>query len=541
MSLTETPPGPTDRTTERWTLTLAAIASLMVALDVLVVSAALGTIRHDLHASLSQLEWTVNAYSLSFAVLLIPASVLGDRAGRRRMFAVGLGVFTGASALCALAPSVGTLIAARVLQGAGAAIIAPLSLSLLTAAFPPARRGAALGIYGGITGLAVLGGPVLGGAVTQGLAWPFVFWINIPIGLIAIPLVTRRLQESRGPRSRFDAPGLVLITGASFGLVWGLIRANTVGWGSLESVLALGGGLVLGVAFVVVQLRSAEPMLPMRLFASRGFSAGSVASLLQAGSLFGAVFFMAQFQQVALGQGPLDAGLRLLPWTGTVFMVAPLAGAMISRIGERPLVATGLALHAVGMAWIALVAGTGVAYASLVAPMVISGIGLSMAIPAAQSAVVGAVGAADVGRASGVFTMMRQLGAALGIAIAVAVFAGSGAYTSPHAFSDGFVPAIAAAAILGAAAAAHRAAAPGALTPRSQGGQRGRWRPGPGAPPSPPGARARSRRVGSRSRRSSPARGRRPSRCETRGRRGAESSSGPGTHPAPARAPPRSA
>ncbi|HET9104826.1 MAG TPA: MFS transporter [Solirubrobacteraceae bacterium] len=453
MTSTHKPPGPAERATERWTLTLTAIASLMVALDVLVVSAALGTIRHDLHASLTQLEWTVNAYSLSFAVLLIPASVLGDRAGRRRMFAAGLGVFTGASVLCALAPSVGALIAARVLQGAGAAIIAPLSLSLLSAAFPPARRGAALGVYGGITGLAVLGGPVLGGAVTQGLAWPFVFWINVPIGLIAMPLVTRHLQESHGPRSRFDALGLVLITGASFGLVWGLIRANTVGWGSAETVLALGGGLLLGAAFVLVQRRGADPMLPMRLFASRGFSAGSVSSLLLAGSLFGAVFFMAQFQQLALGQGPLDAGLRLLPWTGTVFVVAPLAGAMIERIGERPLVATGLGLHAAGMAWIALVAGTGVAYASLVAPMVISGVGLSMAIPAGQSAVVGAVGSADVGRASGVFTMMRQLGAALGIAIAVAVFAGAGGYGSPHAFSDGFTPAIAAAAVLGAAAA----------------------------------------------------------------------------------------
>lgn len=356
----------TARATERWTLVLASVASLMVALDVLVVSTALGTIREHLGASIDQLEWTVNAYSLSFAVLLITASVLGDRYGRRRMFAGEIGLFVFASALCALAPNIGLLIAARALQGAAA----------------------------------VLGGPVLGGAVTQGLAWQFVFWINVPIGLVAIPF-----------------------------------------------------GCLLAVAFVLAELRSAAPMLPMRLFASRSFSAGSAANFLLAGSLFGGVFFMAQFQQFALHQGPLAAGLRLLPWTGAVFVIAPIAGAQIARVGERPLVAGGLALQAAGMLWIALVARAGVPYRELVAPMVLSGIGLSAAIPAAQNAVVSAVAPADVGRASGVFTMMRQLGAVFGIAIVVAVFAGSGGYASAHAFSDGFIPAIAVTAGFGFAAA----------------------------------------------------------------------------------------
>ena len=316
------------RASERWTLVLASIASLMVALDVLVVSTALGTIRQHLGASIDELEWTVNAYSLSFAVLLITASALGDRYGRRRWFAGGLGLFVFASALCALAPNAGLLIAARALQGAAAAIIAPLSLSLLSAAVPRERRGAALGIYGGITGLAVLGGPVLGGAVTPGLAWEFVFWINVPIGLVAIGLVLTRLQESHGPRTRLDGRGLVLITAAAFGIVWGLIRANRVSWGSAATVIAVGGGVVLAIAFVLTELRTAEPMLPMRLFQSRSFSAGAAANALLAGSLFGGVFFMAQFQQVALHQGPLAAGVRLLPWTETVFVIAPIAGAI---------------------------------------------------------------------------------------------------------------------------------------------------------------------------------------------------------------------
>lgn len=431
---------------QRWVLVLASVASLMVALDVLVVSTALSTIRQHLGASTDELEWTVNAYSLSFAVLLITASALGDLFGRRRLFAGGLGLFVASSALCALAPNIGLLIAARALQGAAAAFIAPLSLSLLSAAVPAHQRGKALGIYSGITGLAVLGGPVLGGAVTQGLAWQWVFWINVPIGLAAIPFVLTRISESHGPKAPMDTRGLVLITGAAFGIVWGLMRGNRIGWGSAETVVALAGGIVLAAAFVIAELKTAHPMLPMRLFASRTFSAGSAANFMLACSLFAAVFFMAQFQQVTLGQGPLDAGLRLLPWTATLFIIAPIAGAMVDRIGERPLVVTGLTLQAVGMAWMALIAHTGMAYWTMIAPLVVAGAGISMAIPAAQNAVVSSVPDTDVGIASGTFTMMRQLGGVFGLAIVVAVFAGAGSYASPHAFSAGFGPAIGAAA-----------------------------------------------------------------------------------------------
>jgi EmrB/QacA subfamily drug resistance transporter len=443
--------------TERWVLILASLASLMVALDVLVVSTALGAIRHHFGASLSELEWTVNAYGLSFAVLLIPAASLGDRFGRRRLFAAGLGLFVAGSAACALSPSAELLIAARALQGTGAALVAPLSLSLLGATFGPERRAWALGVYSGITGLAVLGGPVVGGAVTQGLAWQWVFWINVPIGLAAIPLVLTRMQESHGPRARIDGLGLVLVSGAALGIVWGLMRGNSAGWGSLEVVGSLAVGAALTVAFLAWERRVTQPMLPLRLFRSRGFSAGNAANFLLSACLFSAVFFMAQFQQTALGQGPLDSGLRLLPWTATLFVVAPIAGSLVGKVGERPLVVAGLLLQAAGLAWIALVAKPGMAYLEMVAPLAIAGAGISMAIPAAQNAIMNAVSPGDLGQASGVSMTARQLGGVFGVAIGAAVFTGAGSYASASAFGDGFGPALGVAAafsVVGAACAA---------------------------------------------------------------------------------------
>jgi EmrB/QacA subfamily drug resistance transporter len=433
---------------QKWVLVLTAIASLMVALDVTVVSTALTTMRAHLHASISQLEWTVNAYGLSFAVLLMTGAAIGDRLGRRRLFVVGLALFSAASAACALSPDVGWLIAARAVQGAGAAIVAPLSLSLLSAAFSADRRGSALGIYGAITGLAVVAGPVVGGAVTEGLAWQWIFWLNVPIGLAAIPFVLARIDESRGPRARLDVTGLVLITGAALGIVWALVRANSAGWASVEVVATLAAGILLAVIFVLWELRAREPMLPLGLFRSSSFSAGNALSLLMFASLFSAVFFMAQFLQIGLGASPLRAGLELIPWTGTVMVVSPLAGALVDRIGERPLVIAGLMMQAGGFLWVALEARTGVAYSHLVAPLVMAGVGISTALPAAQNAVVSGVDPEQIGKASGTFSMMRQLGGALGLAIVVAVFTGAGSYASPDAFSNGFGPAVGVAAAL---------------------------------------------------------------------------------------------
>jgi EmrB/QacA subfamily drug resistance transporter len=438
-----------------WVLIVASVASLMVALDALVVTTALPTIRVHLGASIEELEWTVNAYTLSFAVLLLTGAALGDRFGRRRLFTAGLAIFSGASAACALAPNVGFLIAARAVQGAGAALVMPLGMTLLSAAYAPEPRARALGIFSGITGLAVLAGPVIGGAITQGIAWQWIFWINVPIGLLTIPVVLRRIDESYGPRSAADVPGLALVTGAALGLVWALVRGNSAGWGSLEVIAALVVGALLAVAFVLWERRAAEPMLPTGLFASRPFSASNAAIFFLAAALYGAVFFMAQFLQTVQHHGPLDAGIRLLPWTATLFIVAPITGGRISRVGERPFAVAGLLLQAAGMGWIALLAGPDVAYWRLVAPLVIAGCGVSMAMPALQNAVVGSVAPASIGKASGAFNMMRQFGGVFGVAILVAVFSGDGGYGSAQLFSTGFTSAIGAAAalsLLGAAA-----------------------------------------------------------------------------------------
>ncbi len=447
----------------RWVVVLTAIGSLMAALDTLVVSTALSTIRLDLGASVEQLEWVVNAYNLSFAVLLITAAALGDRFGRRRLYAVGLGLFAASSAAAALAPGAGALIAARAVQGAGAALIMPLGLALLSAAFPPAKRGAAIGIFSAITGLAVASGPFIGGAVVEGISWEWIFWLNVPIGFAAIPLVLSRMRESHGPDTGLDIPGLALVTGAALGLVWGLVRGNQAGWGSVEVLGALAAGVVLAIAFVAWELRAREPMIPLGFFRSRAFSAGNAAIFFTFAALFSAVFFYAQLLQTVLGYGPLDAGLRLLPWTATFMTVAPVAGALADRIGERPLMVAGLTLQSAGMAWLALIAEPGMTYSQMLAPFIVAGVGVSMAIPAAQNSVVGSVASEALGKAAGTNSMMRELGGVFGIAVAVAVFAGAGSYLSPQAFTDGFTPAILVAAGLSVAGAVAGLALPSRL------------------------------------------------------------------------------
>jgi EmrB/QacA subfamily drug resistance transporter len=431
-----------------WVLAIAAIASFMVALDALVVTTALGSIRDNLGASLEALEWTVNAYNLSFAVLLMTGAALGDRYGRRRMFSAGLALFVAASAACAIAGGIGWLIAARAVQGAGAALVMPLAMALLGVAFPREQRARALGIFGGVTGLAVLGGPLVGGAISEGLAWQWIFWLNLPIGIATIALVPRHIGESYGPRQPLDGSGLLLLAGSAFGLVWGLVRGNSAGWTSLEVAVALGAGLVLGAAFITLERRAAAPMVPLRLFLSPAFAAGNAAGFLFSASLYGTLFFMAQFFQTAQAHGPLGAGLRLLPWTATLFIVAPLTGNLVRRVGERLLVSGGLLLQAVGLAWIALIAGPDIAYLKLVAPLVIAGAGISMAMPAAQNAVIGAVAPTEIGKASGIYNTLRYLGGAVGIALLVAAFSALGGYASPQDFSSGFAPALCVAAAL---------------------------------------------------------------------------------------------
>src|SRR4051794_3015047 len=348
-----------------WTLVLASVAVFMTALDTLVVTTALPVLRESLHASLPSLEWTVNAYNLSFACLLLTGAALGDRFGRRRMFVVGLSVFTGASAAAALSPSIGALVAARALQGAGAAMVTPLTLTLISAAVPAEKRGAAIGLWGGITGLAVAAGPVVGGAVAGGLDWHWIFWLNVPVGLVLIPLAAARLTESFGPRPQLDLPGLALAGAGGLSLTWGLVRASDAGWASLAVLGTLAAGALLVAAFVAWEGRTRTPMVPLALFRSRAFSCANIVSFCMYAGLFGTLFLMAQFFQTALGLSPLAAGIRLLPWTATPMVVAPIAGVLADRYGTRPFMVLGLALQGLGLAWVASIATPDVGYAEL--------------------------------------------------------------------------------------------------------------------------------------------------------------------------------
>jgi EmrB/QacA subfamily drug resistance transporter len=428
----------------------------MTTLDNLVVTTALPVIRHDLHAGLSGLEWTVNAYTLTFAVLLITGAALGDRFGRRRLFTIGLGIFTVGSAAAALAPTIDVLIAARALQGLGGAIVTPLTLTILSAAVPAERRGLVLGAWGGISGLAVAIGPLVGGAVVEGISWQWIFWLNVPIGLALIPLAALRLRESRGPNDALDLPGLALASTGLLGIVWGLVRGNQVGWGSPEIVVTLTGGALVLALFVLWELRAPAPMLPLRFFRNRTFTAANVASLLMFFGMFGSIFLLAQFFQTVQGYSPLAAGLRILPWTMMPIFVAPIAGALSDRIGGRPLMVVGLALQATGLAWMAAVGSASAAYAVFVAPFVISGIGMALYFAPVANVVLSSVRREEEGQASGANNAIRELGGVFGVAVLASVFSHYGGYGSGQSFADGLQPALyagAAVVALGALAA----------------------------------------------------------------------------------------
>ena len=326
----------TQRQVTIWTFLSTTVALFMVVLDNLVVSTAIPVIRVDLGASLEQLEWTVNAYTLTFAAFLLTGAALGDRFGRRRVFMIGIAIFTAASAGAALAPSAEWLIAARAIQGIGGAIVTPLTLTLLSAAVPASKRGAALGVWSGVAGLAVASGPLVGGAVVEGLSWQWIFWLNVPIGLVLLPIASR-LQESYGPDKALDLAGLGLASAGLLSLTWGIINGHGHGWSSPEIVGALSVGAVLLAAFVLWERRMPEPMLPMRFFENRAFSAANAASLFMYFGMFGSIFLLTQFFQTAQGYSPLEAGLRVLPWTAMPLIVAPIAGRALgpASVGGR--------------------------------------------------------------------------------------------------------------------------------------------------------------------------------------------------------------
>ncbi|MGW3151109.1 MFS transporter [Streptomyces sp. NPDC001177] len=432
----------TSRSQAMWALTITSAAGFMIGLDNLIVTTALPSIRNDLGGDIEDLTWTVNAYTLSFAALLMTGSTLGELFGRRRLFIIGLAVFTAASATAALAPGLPALIAARAAQGMGAAVLLPLTLTLLTIAVPAARRGMAFGIWGGINGSAIALGPVIGGAVIDQLSWQWIFWLNVPIGLLLLPLSRLRLAESHGSAGRLDVPGTLLATSGVFGLVLSLVRGERAGWTSQGVLAGFVGGAILLAAFACWELRTPYPMLPMRLFRSRAFSVANAIGLLNFFGLFGAVFLLTQFLQGAQGYSPVEAGVRMLPWTALPIAVTPLAGTLSDRMGSRGILVLGLALQALGMAWYAALTAPGLSYAAQVPPFVLCGLGMSLFLAPVANVVMSSVSAEQQGIASGASTSVRNIGGVLGVSVSGAVFSACGGYQSAGQFVDGLRPAL---------------------------------------------------------------------------------------------------
>jgi EmrB/QacA subfamily drug resistance transporter len=452
----------------RWAFVITSIALFMVTLDNLVVTTALPVIRNDLDATLAGLEWTVNAYTLTFAVLLLTGAALGDRFGRRRMFTIGIAVFTAGSIGAALAPSVGALVAFRAVQGIGGAIVIPLTLTILSGAVPAEKRGLALGAWGGIGGLAVAIGPLVGGAVVQGISWQWIFWLNVPIGILLVPLAWRNLSESYGPSARLDLRGLGLVSAGLLGIVWGLVRGNQVGWTSGEIVGALVAGALLVAAFVLWEVRAEAPMLPMRFFRDRTFAMTNAASLLMFFGMFGSIFLFAQFFQTVQGYSPLRAGLLFLPWTVMPILVAPIAGALSDRIGGGRIMAVGLSLQAIGLGWIAAVTTPTVPYSQLVAPFVLAGIGMALFFAPVANVILGAVRPEEEGQASGANNAIRELGGVFGVAVLASIFSSYGGYSTGQSFVAGLTPAIWIGAVIVAVGALAAHAIPRVRQPKNQ-------------------------------------------------------------------------
>ncbi|KOG28841.1 DHA2 family efflux MFS transporter permease subunit [Streptomyces resistomycificus] len=425
-----------------WALVITSVAGFMAALDNLVVTTALPSIREDLGGALHDLEWTVSAYTLTFAVFLMFGAALGDRFGRRRLFIIGTAVFTAASAAAAMAPGIDSLIAARAVQGVGAAIMMPLTLTLLTAAVPAAKRGMAYGIWGAVNGLAVASGPLIGGSLTEHISWQWIFWLNVPLGIALLPLARLRLRESYGAGARLDIVGTLLASGGLFGIVYGLVRSPVDGWTSPMVLTGLFAGAALLVGFVHHGIHNKNPMLPMRLFRSRAFTGINVASLLMFLGMFGSIFLLSQYMQGVLGYSPTEAGLRMLPWTGMPMLVAPIAGILSDRVGGRPVVATGLFLQAAGLAYMASVVTPDASYGAQLPGLIISGIGMALFFAPASNLVMSSVRAHEQGIASGANNALREVGGALGIAVMASIFAAQGGYETGQAFVDGLQPAL---------------------------------------------------------------------------------------------------
>ncbi|PSL02371.1 EmrB/QacA subfamily drug resistance transporter [Haloactinopolyspora alba] len=419
-----------------------SMPTFMAGLDNLVAVTSLNVIRLDLGADAAHLQWISTAYMVAFAGLLLVAAGLGDRWGRRRVFVTGIVVFTAASLACGLAETTTQLIAARAVQGVGAATLTPLSLTILAGAVPERRRGLAVGLWSAANGAAISLGPLAGGAIAEGLDWRWVFWINVPIGVAAVVLARSRLPESRGAASRIDAVGMAAACAAIVAAIWAVVNAPERGWTSGPVLVAAVVALLAAVFFTRWERRTEAPLLPPRLYRIRSFTLTNLVTLCMHVGVFGSIFLLAQLLQVAHGYGPFDAGLRTMAWTVMPMLVAPVAGVLTQRIGGGPLMAGGLALQAAGLAWIASTAAPGQPFTEIVGPMVVAGTGMGLVFAPTAAVVLSSVRPEEHGLASGANTTVRELGGALGIAVLGTVFQARGGYADPQRFVDGVTAAL---------------------------------------------------------------------------------------------------
>jgi EmrB/QacA subfamily drug resistance transporter len=405
-----------------WTLIAVSVGIFMLLMDITIVNVALPDIQRELHASFDELQWVINAYALSLAALLLTAGSIADLFGRRRLFAIGLVVFTAASLTCGLSSGATMLNVARAVQGVGGATMLATSLALIASAFRGRDRGVAFGVYGAVIGAAVAVGPVVGGALTSGIGWQWIFFVNVPIGLVALVVALTQVEESRDPHAqRVDWLGLLTFSGGLFLLVYGLTQANGAGWESTKIVACLGGAVLLLVLFLVVERLQERPMLDLALLRVPAFAGVSLVTFAVAASMFAMFLFLTLYIQDVLGYDPLQAGLRFLPISLISFVVAPFAGRLTVRVPVRLLLSGGLALVAGGLAWMSQVdAGSG--WTVLLPGFLLAGIGIGLANPAIASTAVGVVPHARAGMASGFNNTCRQVGLATGIAALGAVF-----------------------------------------------------------------------------------------------------------------------
>jgi len=435
------------------TVLLTSVANFMVTLDALVVVTALPSIHRSLGGGITTLQWTITAYTMTFGAGIVTAAELGDRFGRRRVYLAGLTLFTAASAACALAPNTGMLIAFRAVQGLGASCVLPLGLTLLTSAFPAERRGAVVGIWQGIAGLAVASGPLVGGALTQGASWHWIFWVNVPVGVVAALGTRLRLKESYGPQVKLDLRALVLVAGGVGLLIWGVVSGGQYGWGSASSLAGIAGGIAAIAGFIYRESTAESPMIPLGLFRNSRFASAAGTQFFMSAAIFSAAFLTSQFFQLGLGDSPLHAGLKFLPWTATPLLVAPIAGVLFDRVGARVLVVPGLAMQAAGFAWIVSLAANHDGYTNYIPAFLLAGIGISMSLPCVAAAGLSAAPPKLLGKAAGTINTLQQFGSVFGVAVVTAVFNAHGTLATPAGVLSGYKPALAVSAGLSVAGA----------------------------------------------------------------------------------------